>query len=93
MEEIQKNSFLETEKIGKLMRKYAIPCIISLVTAALYNICLLYTSTGPTARAHRKTAVTESGFPWHVLSRRQIMGSLTPRICRQTAFALQSVFK
>ena len=33
MEEIQKNSFLETEKIGKLMRKYAIPCIISLVTA------------------------------------------------------------
>lgn len=38
MEEIQKNSFLETEKIGKLMRKYAIPCIISLVTAALYNI-------------------------------------------------------
>ena len=32
------NSFLETEKIGKLMRKYSIPCIISLVVAALYNI-------------------------------------------------------
>ena len=32
------NSFLETEKIGKLMRKYAIPCIISLLVAALYNI-------------------------------------------------------
>ncbi len=32
------NTFLETEKIGKLMRKYAIPCIISLLVAALYNI-------------------------------------------------------
>ena len=32
------NSFLETERIGKLMRKYAIPCIISLLVAALYNI-------------------------------------------------------
>ena len=32
------NSFLETESIGKLMRKYSIPCIISLLVAALYNI-------------------------------------------------------
>lgn len=32
------NSFLETEKIGSLMRKYAIPCVISLLVAALYNI-------------------------------------------------------
>ncbi len=32
------NSFLETEKIGTLMRKYAVPCIISLLVAALYNI-------------------------------------------------------
>lgn len=32
------NTFWVTEKIGKLMRKYAIPCIISLVVAALYNI-------------------------------------------------------
>ena len=32
------NSFLETEKIPVLMRKYSIPCIISLVVAALYNI-------------------------------------------------------
>ncbi len=37
MEE-KSNSFLETEKIGKLMQKYAIPCIISLLVAALYNI-------------------------------------------------------
>lgn len=32
------NVFLETEPVGVLMRKYAIPCIISLLVAALYNI-------------------------------------------------------
>ncbi len=32
------NSFLETEPIGKLMTKYSVPCIISLLVAALYNI-------------------------------------------------------
>ena len=32
------NSFLGTEKIGRLMWKYAVPCIISLLVAALYNI-------------------------------------------------------
>ena len=32
------NGFLEQEKLGKLMGKYAIPCIISLLVAALYNI-------------------------------------------------------
>lgn len=38
MEQTHKNSFLETEKIGRLMRKYSIPCIISLIVGALYNI-------------------------------------------------------
>ena len=32
------NSFLGEEPVGKLMRKYAIPCIISLLVGALYNI-------------------------------------------------------
>jgi len=32
------NSFLETEPVGTLMKKYAVPCIISLLVAALYNI-------------------------------------------------------
>lgn len=36
--EQKSNSFLETEKIGKLMRKYTVPCIISHLVAALYNI-------------------------------------------------------
>lgn len=34
----QNQNFLETEKEGKLMAKYAIPCIISLLVGALYNI-------------------------------------------------------
>jgi putative MATE family efflux protein len=32
------HSFLATENVGTLMQKYAIPCIISLLVAALYNI-------------------------------------------------------
>lgn len=32
------NQFLGTESIGKLMRKYAVSCIISLLVGALYNI-------------------------------------------------------
>ena len=38
MNEQNVNAFLEKEKIGTLMRKYAVPCIISLLVAALYNI-------------------------------------------------------
>ena len=34
----QTNSFLEREPIGRLMTKYAVPCVISLLVAALYNI-------------------------------------------------------
>ena len=36
--EKQANQFLGTEPIGKLMGKYAVPCIISLLVGALYNI-------------------------------------------------------
>ena len=32
------NQFLGTERINKLMRQYAVPCIISLLVGALYNI-------------------------------------------------------
>ncbi|MGI6094878.1 MAG: MATE family efflux transporter [Lachnospiraceae bacterium] len=36
---MEKNqSYLATEKVGKLMGKYAVPCIISLLVGALYNI-------------------------------------------------------
>lgn len=35
---MENNDFLATEKMGVLMQKYAIPCIISLLVGALYNI-------------------------------------------------------
>ncbi|MGI6051624.1 MAG: MATE family efflux transporter [Bilifractor sp.] len=34
----QASDYLATEKLGKLMRQYSIPCIISLLVGALYNI-------------------------------------------------------
>ena len=36
--EQKSNAFLEEEKLSILMRNYSLPCIISLVVAALYNI-------------------------------------------------------
>ncbi len=38
MENENANQFLGTEHIGRLMQKYAVPCIISLLVGALYNI-------------------------------------------------------
>lgn len=35
---MQNNKFLEEVKVGKLLRMFAIPCVISLVVQALYNI-------------------------------------------------------
>lgn len=35
---MEENQFLGQERIGRLMRKYAVPCIISLLVGALYNI-------------------------------------------------------
>lgn len=32
------NIYLETQPLGKLMKKYAVPCVISLLVGALYNI-------------------------------------------------------
>ncbi len=38
MENENANQFLGTEHIGRLMQKYSVPCIISLLVGALYNI-------------------------------------------------------
>lgn len=39
MKQAQKsNAFLVTDSIGRLMSQYAVPCVISLLVAALYNI-------------------------------------------------------
>ncbi|MGN0984049.1 MAG: MATE family efflux transporter, partial [Gemmiger sp.] len=36
--EQKSNSYLETQPLGSLMCQYAVPCIIGLLVAALYNI-------------------------------------------------------
>ena len=36
--ETQSNAFLGMEKVSRLMRKFALPCVISLLVGALYNI-------------------------------------------------------
>ena len=38
MENLQNSEFLGTEKIRKLMVKFCIPCVLSLLVSALYNI-------------------------------------------------------
>ena len=38
MENKQNNSYLSSEGTGKLMLKYSLPCVISLLVGALYNI-------------------------------------------------------
>lgn len=35
---MQQNNYLGTEKIGKLLRQFAVPCIFSLLISSLYNI-------------------------------------------------------
>lgn len=34
----ESNPYLAVERVGKLMAKYAVPCVISLLVGALYNI-------------------------------------------------------
>ena len=38
MNQSENSQFLGTEKIGKLMLKFSIPCVLSLLVSALYNI-------------------------------------------------------
>ncbi|MDE6031905.1 MAG: polysaccharide biosynthesis C-terminal domain-containing protein, partial [Oscillospiraceae bacterium] len=38
MEKVQNSHFLGTEKISKLMVKFSVPCVLSLLVSALYNI-------------------------------------------------------
>lgn len=38
MTETRVNDYLKTERLGKLMWNYSIPCVISMLVAALYNI-------------------------------------------------------
>lgn len=35
---MEQNNYLGTEKVGVLLRKFAVPCIFSLIISCLYNI-------------------------------------------------------
>ncbi|WP_024735524.1 hypothetical protein [Enterocloster asparagiformis] len=35
---MQESNYLGTEKVGSLLRKFAVPCIFSLIISCLYNI-------------------------------------------------------
>ena len=68
MSETHTNDFLVKEKPGILMRKYAIPCIISLVVAALYNIVdQIYIANAPYLGSFGNAANT-AVFPMTVLA-------------------------
>ena len=38
MEKQEQENFLGTEKLSKIMLKFCIPCVLSLLVSALYNI-------------------------------------------------------
>ncbi len=62
------NSSLETEKVGKLMRKFSLPCVISLLVGALYNIVdQIYIANAPYLGSNGNAANTVV-FPLTVLA-------------------------
>ena len=46
----ENNAFLVQEKLRTLMRKYAVPCVISLLVGALYTPATLVLSATPPTR-------------------------------------------
>ncbi len=62
------NSSLETEKVGKLMRKFSLPCVISLLVGALYNIVDQIYIANATYLGSNGNAANTVVFPLTVLS-------------------------
>jgi len=58
------NQFLGTERIEKLMRQYAIPCIISLLVGAVINIILDSFLFSASAGARRARLWPRSSVRW-----------------------------
>ena len=56
------NQFLGTERIGKLMRQYAIPCIISLLVGALLTLLTKFLLQMQVTSALTETLPTQSFF-------------------------------
>ena len=38
MEDIKASSYLRTEPLGRLLLKFSVPCVLSMLVSALYNI-------------------------------------------------------
>lgn len=55
------NAFLGTEKLGTLMRKYAVPCVISLLVAAINNINGQYNKRPCRGASRHRSFFLESG--------------------------------
>ena len=59
--ESKSNSFLAKEPIPRLMGKYAVPCIISLLVGALYNTLTRYSLPMP----HISALMGMLQIPWY----------------------------
>ncbi len=64
---MDKNKALGTEKIGKLLRKFSIPCITSLLISALYNI-VDQIFIGNSSLGYLGNAATSVVFPITIIS-------------------------
>lgn len=61
-----KDNFMETEKIGKLILRFSIPCVIAMIVSALYNIVdQIFIGRGV---GYIGNAATTVGFPIIVLT-------------------------
>jgi Na+-driven multidrug efflux pump len=70
----QNQGFMESEHIGRLMRRYAVPCTISLLVAALYNIVdQLFIANTPELGSYGNAANTVV-FPLTVVVREVVFG-------------------
>ncbi len=62
------NSHLETERLGKLIGKYAFPCVISMLVASLYNIVdQIFIANAPYLGSHGNAANTVV-FPMTIIA-------------------------
>ena len=67
--EYQNPAYLAEEKLGRLMRGYAVPCVVSLLVGALYNIVdQIFLSPTPIISAPYGNAANTVVFPLTVIA-------------------------
>ena len=63
---METSNYLGTEKTGKLLLKFAVPCIFSLIISCLYNIVdQIFVGNGVGYLARRPL----SAYPWEKMRR------------------------